>query len=236
MSFSQRVLELLKEKNLPKSELARAIGIPYTTLDSMLKRDSDGAKIETVFRIAAHLEVSVEQLVFGEAPSAPQINEEERELVRRFRLLDGRGKRTLLQLAQLEAQSLVSHTEPRRLRRLPVYDAPAAAGSALPPLSDDYTFVAVDNAPERADFGIKISGNSMEPRIADGSVVWVRQTQQLQDGDIGIFLLNGESLCKKLSHAQGKCQLLSLNSAYAPIPVLETDELKVVGKVLTDGR
>lgn len=236
MSFSQRVLELMQSKNIPKSRLAREAGIPYTTLDSMLKRDSDGARMETVFRIAAILEVSVEELVFGtkEESTPPPVNEEERALIRQYRALDARGKQTVLRMARLEAEALseAAPSHSHKIRRVPVYDAPAAAGAALPLLSEDFSLSHQSDIPERAHFGIKISGDSMEPVIADASVVWVEKKDSLNDGEIGIFLLNGESLCKKLSLAGGRCRLLSLNPAYSPIPILDSDELKVVGKVL----
>lgn len=235
MSFSQRVLELIRLKNIPKSRLARIAGIPYTTLDSMLKRNSDGARLEMIFRIADALEVSVEELVFGEKRSdgTPAVSEEERALLRQYRRLDPRGRQTVLGLARWEAEAAESMIPSRRkIRRIPVYDAPAAAGAALPLLSEDFSLSEQKDIPDGADFGIKISGDSMEPRIHDSSVVWVQQTQQLSDGEIGIFLLNGESLCKKLSLDGSVCRLLSLNSAYAPIPILESDELKVVGRVL----
>lgn len=239
MSFSQRVLDLMQSKNIPKSRLAREAGIPYTTLDSMLKRDSDGARLELLFRIASILEVSVEELVFGtqKDPSLPPANEEERALIRQYRALDARGKQTVLRLARLEAESLTEASAPHhKIRRVPVYDAPAAAGAALPLLSEDFSLSQQSDIPERASFGIKISGDSMEPLIADASMVWVEKKPSLEDGEIGIFLLNGESLCKKLSLSGGRCRLLSVNPAYAPISVLDTDELKVVGKVLLHGR
>ena len=66
MSFSAKINALLKENGMTKAALAKKSGIPYTTLDSMLKRDSDGARIDIVFRIASVLGVSVEQLVYGE--------------------------------------------------------------------------------------------------------------------------------------------------------------------------
>ena len=233
MSFSHRVLELIRQKSIPKSRLAREAGIPYTTLDIMLKRDSDGARLEMILRIAAALEVSVEELVFGErsAERLPSVSEEERALLRQYRLLDPRGKQTVLRLARLEAEASCEPSR-RKTRRIPVYDAPAAAGAALPLLSEDFSLSEQSDIPDRADFGIKISGDSMEPLIHDSSVVWVQKAENLFDREIGIFLLNGESLCKRLSLTENGCRLLSVNAAYAPIPVLESDDLKVVGRVL----
>jgi len=36
-------------------------------------------------------------------------------------------------------------------------------------------------APE-ADFGIRIHGDSMEPRYINGQIVWVQQTEELESG------------------------------------------------------
>lgn len=72
----------------------------------------------------------------------------------------------------------------------------------------------------------------MEPVIADSSVVWVKKQESLESGDIGIFVLNGESVCKKLEYSNGQCTLVSLNVKYKPIRILESDDLRVIGKVI----
>ena len=66
MSFNKKVVKLLKEKKKSKAELAKAAGIPYTTLDSMLKRESDTSRLATIYKIAEYLGVSVEELVFDD--------------------------------------------------------------------------------------------------------------------------------------------------------------------------
>lgn len=48
-----------------------------------------------------------------------------------------------------------------------------------------------------ADFAIRISGESMEPTIKDGSMVLVKQVEELLHKDIGIFVVDGEVMCKR---------------------------------------
>ena len=55
------------------------------------------------------------------------------------------------------------------------------------------------NVPDGADFGVRISGDSMIPRYADGQIVWVHRQDTLEEGQIGIFELNNECFCKKIS-------------------------------------
>lgn len=239
MSFNKKVVKLLKEKKKTKAELAKAAGIPYTTLDSMLKRESDTSKLATIYKIAEYLEVSVEELVFDKnsAPAKSEaFTEEEKEMIRDFRMIDERGRNTVLASIKHEltymSKSFSAQLSGLIKRTLPVYNAPAAAGEALPIIADDYDLVETDVAPADADFGIRISGDSMEPLIDDGTIVWVKRQEMLSNGEIGIFVLNGESLCKKIENTNGECRLISLNKKYQPINILETDDLRVVGSVL----
>lgn len=240
MSFNKKVIKLLKEKKKSKADLAKAAGIPYTTLDSMLKRDSDTARFATIYKIAQYLEVSVEELVFEKDSrlfDREVYTEEEKKLISDYRLIDSRGKGAVCALIYQEkvaTEALKKRVNvASRTRAIPLYNAPAAAGEALPIIADDYITVETDEAPTDATFGIRISGDSMEPEIRDESIVWVKRQETLSNGDIGIFLLNGESLCKKYDFTNGKCTLISLNKKYNPIEILETDDLRVVGKVLS---
>lgn len=118
-----------------------------------------------------------------------------------------------------------------------VFDLPASAGFGNY-LDQDSTYELLsfdaDEVPEQADYGIRIAGDSMEPDIANGSIVWVREQVQVENGQIGIFVLDGEAYCKKLNvdHKNRKMQLLSLNKKYPPKVISEYQELKTVGRVL----
>nr|WP_155961786.1 S24 family peptidase [Dorea sp. AGR2135] len=49
-------------------------------------------------------------------------------------------------------------------------------------------------APEKTDFGIRISGDSMEPMYHTGDVAWVHKQDSISNGEIGIFCLNNRLL------------------------------------------
>lgn len=247
MSFNKKVNALLKEKGITKAQLAKAANIPYTTLDSMLKRDTDTEKLKTIYSIAKHLGVSVEYLVFENVSEAFSgktrmfISEKETELINSFRLLDKRGSETVKAVVEQQVDYIRERDSARtrhsaviaREIRIPIYNSPAAAGESLPFTDDDFTYHDRDaGVPRLADFGVRISGDSMEPIIKNNCVVWVQRQDTVDVGSTGIFVLNGESLCKKLDFRNGKCLLTSNNPAYLPIEVLESDDLRVVGKVL----
>lgn len=88
--------------------------------------------------------------------------------------------------------------------------------------------------PARADFGVRISGSSMEPRIHDESTVFVQSASAIGHGEVGIFVLNGLAYCKQLlldPEGHG-ARLHSFNAAYSDIPLGEADELRTLGRVL----
>lgn len=122
------------------------------------------------------------------------------------------------------------------LVEIDVFDEPAAAGvgnylSAPESHREQFPSIVI---PKGADFGIRISGDSMEPMVSDGSTVFVKQTMTVESGRVGVFVLNGESFCKQLivDRAKQEVRLHSLNQDYADIIVTPSDTLVTIGQVL----
>lgn len=114
---------------------------------------------------------------------------------------------------------------------IPFYETPVSAGTGSW-LGDDivaeWLTVPRNDLTTSADFALKISGDSMQPKFSNGETVLVKQTSSVFEGEIGVFVLNGESYIKKL----GKKELVSLNPAYKPITLHGFDDVRCVGKVL----
>ena len=86
-------------------------------------------------------------------------------------------------------------------------------------------------------FGLKIKGDSMEPRICSGDVVIVRQQDDAENGDIVIALVNGDdATCKRLRKYRDGIELIANNPAYAPMffsnEDIEKKPVKIIGKVV----
>ena len=86
--------------------------------------------------------------------------------------------------------------------------------------------------PEDIDFAVHIHGDSMEPRFTDQQLIWVHQCEELNDGDIGVFYLDGNAYCKKFHQTKKGISLVSLNSAYKSITVKKTSIFHIFGKVM----
>ena len=98
------------------------------------------------------------------------------------------------------------------VRQIPLYRSPAAAGYAAPVFGEDFDYVPVTGeVPRGAEFGVRIQGDSMEPVIRDGSVVYVNR-DPLSNGDVGIFCVDGDMFCKQYVRDRlGMVYLFSLN-------------------------
>ena len=82
-------------------------------------------------------------------------------------------------------------------------------------------------------FGVHVSGDSMEPRYHNEELIWIEQTEMLEDGEIGIFYLDGNAYVKKFQNNRKGTFLISLNKKYDPIPVTENSSFKIFGRVLS---
>ncbi|WP_080147002.1 LexA family protein [Marinilactibacillus piezotolerans] len=83
-------------------------------------------------------------------------------------------------------------------------------------------------------FFLEATGDSMEPKIPNGSYVLCRKQEDVESGEIAAVLVNGdeETTLKKVIK-QGKTILLQpLNEDYAPYIVTEENPAKIVGKAL----
>lgn len=87
-------------------------------------------------------------------------------------------------------------------------------------------------------FGLRIQGDSMEPRICDGDVVIVRKQEDADSGDIVIAMVNGDdAVCKRLIKYTYGIGLISLNAAkyepmmYTPEEISEKP-VRIIGKVV----
>lgn len=158
-----------------------------------------------------------------------------------FAGLDERGRQMALDYARLLRTSGLyapqpeTKLEPLRLprRTLPLYSLAVSAGTGQFLDGEDYEMIEVGvEVPEGANFGVRVAGDSMEPRFHDGQTVWVRQQRSLMTGEIGIFLYDGCAYLKKLVARGDRMALHSLNPVYPDILVSPELPLRVLGKVL----
>ena len=115
-------------------------------------------------------------------------------------------------------------------RNLPLYGLSVSAGTGV--FLDDTVAEEIsipDNArTEGADFAVRISGNSMEPKFRDGDVLLVQDCDGVEIGELGIFVLDGAGYFKKYAGDR----LVSLNPEFGDIPLRDFSEVSCCGRVI----
>lgn len=116
---------------------------------------------------------------------------------------------------------------------IPLFSSVAAgAGSIIDEIPESYIKLPLKYRNLRAAF---IHGDSMEPTLNDGGIVIFDPTknENLKDGDIGIFFLNGDYFVKRFYRTKSEVVLQSDNHVYLPIVVKpQQDEFKIWGKFI----
>lgn len=246
--IAERLRTLRKELNLSKRQLVSSIPINYSTY----------ANYESGFRepnseilqvLASHFDVSLDYLLGvsdnrQKADEIAVLTEEEHEHIMAYRRLDTHGKELVGLVLSKEVQRidrLESELEEERKDwvGLRVFGQRASAGLGnylSEDSNDDFDMMRFMKTPisKRADFCVKIKGESMEPKICDGDIVFVKTVPKVEFDDVGIFVYEGEAFCKRLRYNSktGTLFLESLNKSYAPKEVTNPDALRTVGLVI----
>lgn len=113
-----------------------------------------------------------------------------------------------------------------------------AAGIPLNAIEEiiDTEEISEKMASEGEYFALKITGDSMEPKISNGDVVIVRKQSDADDGDLVIAMVNGyDAVCKRLKKYAEGIALISNNPLYEPMYFSNKDIIEkpvtILGKV-----
>ena len=115
-------------------------------------------------------------------------------------------------------------------RSIFLYDMPVSAGSGvyLDDTTADKINIPNNEKTKNADFALRISGNSMEPKYHDGDILLVERCDSFDVGELGIFVLDGQGYFKQY----GGDRLISLNPEFTDILLKDYSEIVCCGKVV----
>ena len=161
------------------------------------------------------------------------ISREERNLLLAFRGMEEADRQAFVWQAEaLAERRRASRMEELKSRVILLYrsDLSAAAGfgGTLEAEQGEKIWIFRDETTERADEIITVNGRSMEPTYYDGDELLVEHTDRLREGEIGIFLADGEGYVKEYR----KDGLHSHNPAYPTMRFSEGNDVRCVGRVL----
>lgn len=252
-TWLDRVKEKKRSLGMTNETLSEKTGIPQGTLNKILAGTSDDPKLSTLAAFARVFDVSVDYIIFGDSDSL-HLSKTEKSLVLNFRSLDERARDIVCTIAQKEAERFApspaehkaeifvsdrfkfSSPEKRSEKqfRLPLYDLPVSAGrgSLLDGSGADFITLTSGGETLDADFALRVSGNSMEPRYLDGDIILVHEQSHVGIGELGVFVCSDGVSSEGYFKRFGGDRLISLNPQYDDIYLNSFDSVICRGKVI----
>lgn len=230
MSIGSRIRSAREAKGLTQAQLAEKVGNIKSSVVSMWENGNSRPDLDRFSRLCAALDITADELLGLKLDTnRPTLEEVERN--RKIRVLDEHGLEMVDFVVDKEYARVTAKAKKKaRILKMDWYSIPASAGTGtfLDSETPESILVYDSSEAEEADFALSISGDSMEPEFHDGDKVFVKEQKTVEEGEIGIFIINGDAFIKEL----GRNCLISLNSKYKPIPLLADDSVYCCGKVL----
>ncbi|WP_145390612.1 helix-turn-helix domain-containing protein [Staphylococcus epidermidis] len=137
---------------------------------------------------------------------------------------------------------LVEDKEKQVLETLPVKKIPVVSkiSAGLPIYSKenliDYIYFATNKLnSDKEEFGLKVSGDSMDKIFQDGDIVVVEKDSIVENGQLGVVMINGYNATVKRIRYNGDQVILipeSNNTNHYPQVYGKNDEVKIIGRVV----
>ena len=254
MDFIQKLNYLMNRYNLNKHTLSQNSDIPYTTIDGWYKKGYDGLKLTTLRKLSEYFNTTLDYWVLDQVndPNYGKscgfvVEYDEMEHIKKYRVLDEHGKEAVDGLLDTEYKryqkiqetitisssvpTMKGNTAPLQEQKIiylpePLQSASAGTGQIADDDTSEQVAVYYNEITSKADFIMRISGDSMEPKFMDGDHVLVRSQPAVEIGEIGIFIRDSERFIKIYRGSY----LESINPKYGDVSLEEYSYC--LGKVL----
>lgn len=221
-TMAQNIKYYLKQKGVSRHKLCDDLNIKYTTFCTWLQADAY-PRIDKIEMMANYFNISKANLV------------EDKDAIKNdittiYNQLHEKRQAKVYNYAREQLDEQNSGINEKRSIYLV---GTSAAGEPIEYGDFDSEMIQTD-VPAKADKAIHIKGDSMEPKIANNSIIFYHEQPTLEIGEIGIFEINGSAVtCKKyyVDYESKKIVLKSINPKYEPM-YFNGDQVRILGKVV----
>lgn len=132
---------------------------------------------------------------------------------------------------ELANRKLFDEINEQEVRIIKLFTLPVSAGVGNWLGDETISYEEISTTNRKADFALKITGDSMSPNINDGDIVLVKKQNDITSGTIGIFTYQNRAYCKRLLKSKAT-YLLSVNKKYKTIKIEDHDQFFVNGEIV----
>ncbi|HDB6890538.1 TPA: helix-turn-helix domain-containing protein [Staphylococcus aureus] len=235
-SFKDRLKQIMSERKISQSELSRRTGIGRNSISDYLNGKYE-AKQDKVFELAKALNVNEAWLMGFDISKNRKI--ENNDITSIYSKLTPPRQSNVLKYAtnQLEEQNNDSdnlvdfNSYIQEKSEVDIYGcASAGIGERLynEPISKEF----VRGYVPAHDIALKVNGDSIEPLFKNGQIIFIEKSHTIKDGQIGVFIINGDAYVKKVYVEDNRLTLVSLNKKYKDLYFYDNESVRLVGKVI----
>ena len=245
MALNDRIKEARLKCGFTQEQLASIVGVAKSTITGYEK----GNRIPTAAMVGTLADATNVDANFLYQDEVKELHEnratpeEFENIIKKYRILDSHGKDIVDMILNKEVERVIklekannaeildfqTNSSTQRTRTLHYYQRLASAGTGQFVFDDvPVDLIEIPDIPEykKVKYAIGVNGRSMEPLYYDGDILLVEPCKEIGIGEIGIFIVDGDSFVKKF----GKNILISVNEEYSDIPI--TEETHCLGLVV----
>lgn len=245
MTTGERIKMLRKQKGLSQEELGKMIGVQKAAVNKYEKGTVVNLKRATIIAIAKALEVSPSYLLgWNHDPDDMDyaVLEQYPDFVPGKNYIPTAEQVAAFERAHIKPHCIpIEDSEsdlppnllPIRTRKVPILGG-IAAGEPIYAQEEHEEYADVDEDTP-CDYALRVEGDSMEPTICLGDLVFIRRQPDVNDGQIAAVLIEDSATLKRIFHQSGSLTLISDNAAkYPPRHITcEDGEIRIMGRAVS---
>lgn len=244
-----RLKQLRKDiLNISQKEFGEKIGLTLSTI-SALERNKSNLTDRNINLICKAFNINENWIRYGKEPifikndnsvfeqlkTEYNLNNDRLEIIKNYLSFTKEEQQTFISyIKRLFNEPKIEYNDSKIIK---IYDIPVSAGLGSI-LTDDTPYemknIDLQTSPHarRANFALYVRGDSMEPIYYDGDIIFVKEQNTIESGQIGVFIYDNESYIKKYVIENDNAYLVSLNDKYKPIKLNPELCIKICGIVL----
>lgn len=232
MDTMKKIREILINSNKKISVISRETSIPHSTLTSIVKSETKDIKFDTITKLAKYFNVTLDYF-YDEAESEKETKN--REVLGIYNSLTfPNQEKSIDYMKYLKstqndvelAEESIPYTTKVQIVGQTAAGQPLMYGDSITRDISD-----LSDIPANADFALTVNGDSMEPLIKNGSIIYIHSQEDVENGTISIVELDGAVTCKKIYKEDNKLKLVSINEKYEPM-LIDKGNVRILGKVI----
>lgn len=231
MNLGYRIKKRRSQLNMTLDDVGKLVGVTRATIQRYENGNIINIPSDKIELIAKALHTTPSYLMGWEKDKKETnkfLTKEEKEILEPYNQLNNEGKNKSVEYTW----DLVASNKYEKTETVEIIGG-AAAGNGFNYI-DEITANKIIPKKQRPtyDMIIPVEGDSMEPKIHDGSLAFIRVSTDYDNGKIYVVDADGKVYIKKVYFDNREIVLKSINPSYEDIHIEDLDTFRVIGEVV----